>query len=164
VTARLASVSPLVPAPQLPADVEAWTAWLEAAVDPSWRADEWDAANWLFTGDVTMPRTAVWTCSTAACDAVMKARAQRCQPCDLAFRAGDFDPAEFDATYVPVRRTFPGTAAGRCIVRRDETSCAFAVVTRGLCQSHYGLWIRYDLRHPGASLEQWARTVARTPR
>lgn len=160
-TARSASVSPLVSAPQLPADLDAWTAWLEAAVDPSWRADEWDAANWLFTGDVTNPRTAVWTCTTAACDAVMKARGQRCQPCDLAFRAGDFDPAEFDATYVPVRRTFPGTAAGRCIVRREETCCAFAVLNRGLCQSHYGLWIRYDRLHPGASLDQWARTVAR---
>jgi hypothetical protein len=115
-TARLAPVtSPvtsLVASPHLPADLQAWTAWLQAAVDPSWRVDEWDGANWLFTGDLTNPRTAVWKCTTGACDAVMKARGQRCQSCDLAFLAGDLSPMEFAATHVPVRMAaFPGTAA-----------------------------------------------------
>ena len=159
-TARLASLSPLVAEPQLPADLAAWTAWLETAVDPQWRPGEWDPANWLFTGDVTNPRTAVWACSTAACDGVMKARGQRCQPCDVVFRERDLSAAEFDATHVPLRRTFPGTAAGRCIVRRDETFCVFAVITRGLCQSHYHLWRLSDRRNPGATIAQWARSTA----
>lgn len=161
-TARLAPVTSLVASPHLPADLQAWTAWLQAAVDPSWRVDEWDGANWLFTGDLTNPRTAVWKCTTGACDAVMKARGQRCQSCDLAFRAGDLSPTEFDATHVPVRMAaFPGTAAGRCIVSRGETPCSFAVFTRGLCESHYGLWRLYERQQPGASMHQWARMVAR---
>ncbi len=161
-TAALASVTPIAPHPRLPADLPAWTAWLRAAVDPTWRGGEWDAANWLFTGDTGNARTAVWRCTTAACDAVMKARGQRGQPCALAFRAGDLGPAEFAATYVPVRRAaFPGTAAGRCTVSRGETRCAFATITRGLCESHYGLWRAYARRHPDASMRQWAGAVAR---
>ncbi|WP_197686175.1 tyrosine-type recombinase/integrase [Actinoplanes derwentensis] len=136
--------------------------WLRTAVDPGWRGSEWDAEHWLFTGDTDNPGTAVWRCSTAACDAVMKARGQRCQPCDLALRAGDAGPAEFAATYVPVRRAaFPGTAAGFCIVSRGESRCAFAEISRGLCESHYGLWRIYTRRHPDASISEWARAVAR---
>lgn len=161
-TARVAGVSPLRSEPKLPADLDAWTAWLEAAIDPGWRVDEWDAANWLFTGDLANPRTAVWKCVTVACDAVMKARRQRCQPCELAFAATDLSPTEFATTYVPVRLTaFPGEAAGRCIVGHGEKRCGFAIFTRGLCQSHYGLWRIYERRHPGSSMDGWAQTVAR---
>jgi len=162
VTARLAPVTPLVAAGRFPADLSAWTAWLVAAVDPTWRPDEWDAANWLFTGDLMNPRTAVWKCTTERCDAVMKARGQRCQPCDVAFRAGALSPSAFAATFLPTRRAaFPGTAAGPCMVSRDEKRCAFAAMARGLCESHYGLWRIYERRHPGESMHSWAGTVAR---
>lgn len=159
----LAPVSVLNPgAPTSLSDLRGWVIWLERAVASGWRGDEWDAANWLFTGDVTNPRTAVWKCTTAACDAVMKARGQRCQPCELALRASDRSPSAFAATHIPVRQTaFPGAAAGRCAVGNDQVPCVFAALSRGLCQSHYGLWIRYQRRHPVAVLEQWAQTRAR---
>ncbi|MBV9139792.1 MAG: hypothetical protein JO115_02520, partial [Pseudonocardiales bacterium] len=161
--AGLAPVTGLNPgASKSASDLQGWVVWLERALAPAWRVDEWDAANWLFTGDVTNPRTSVWKCTTAACDAVMKARGQRCQACEAALGASDLSPSVFAATYVPVRRAaFPGTASGRCIVGADATPCVFAAFTHGLCQSHYGLWIRYQRQHPGAGLEQWAQTVAR---
>ena len=149
-TPASAVVSPLTPASR--------------TIDPDWRPDEWDPANWLFIGDLANPRTTAWKCTTAACDAVMKAREQRCQICELAFQHSDLDSEEFAATYIPARQVaFPGIAAGRCIVGDDHAPCAFAALSQGLCESHYGLWIRYRRLHPGAGvgLEQWATTIAR---
>ena len=163
-TPASAVVSPLTPASRTPGDLQGWVVWLEQAIDPDWRPDEWDPANWLFTGDLANPRTAAWKCTTAACDAVMKAREQRCQICELAFQHSDLDSEEFAATYIPARQVaFPGIAAGRCIVGDDHAPCAFAALSQGLCESHYGLWIRYRRLHPGAGpgLEQWATTIAR---
>lgn len=121
-TPASAVVSPLTPASR--------------TIDPDWRPDEWDPANWLFTGDLANPRTTAWKCTTAACDAVMKAREQRCQICELAFQHSDLDSEEFAATYIPARQVaFPGIAAGRCIVGDDHAPCAFAALSQGLCES-----------------------------
>src|SRR6185437_15765589 len=158
-----ASVSPLH-LPSTMRDLSAWVGWPNPAIDPDWRPEEWDPENWLFTGDLDNPRTAMWKCTTVACDAPMKARGQRCQVCEPAFQHSDLDTDEFAASYVPVRQaTFLGTAAGRCTVGDDHTPCAFAALSRGLCESHYGGWIFYQRHHPdaGVGLEQWAKTIAR---
>jgi integrase len=159
-----AVVSPITPASRTPGDAQGWVEWLKQAIDPDWRHDEWDPAHWLFTGDLGNPRTAVWKCTTAACDAPAKARGQRCQLCEAAFEHSTLDVQAFAATYIPTRQaTFPGVAAGRCIVGDDHEPCEFAALSQGLCESHYGLWIRYQRLHPGApvGLQEWAATIAR---
>jgi hypothetical protein len=47
-------------------------AWLIENTEPDWRPDEWDAANWLFTGDPAKDETAIWRCNSAGCHVAVR--------------------------------------------------------------------------------------------
>ena len=59
-TPGIRSGRPTDPSMRTPGELQGWVVWLKQAIDPDWRPDEWDPANWLFTGDLANPRTAAW--------------------------------------------------------------------------------------------------------
>jgi hypothetical protein len=65
----------------LPVDHAGWMAWLIENTEPDWRPDEWDAANWLFTGDPDKDETAIWRCNSAGCHVAVRATRHLCRSC-----------------------------------------------------------------------------------
>ena len=80
----------------------------------------------------------------------MKARERRCQICERAFRTVTSTRRNSPPpTSRPGRMPLPGIQAAASSVTITRP-CAFAALSQGLCESHYGLWIRYRRLHLGA--------------
>nr|WP_203691580.1 tyrosine-type recombinase/integrase [Streptomyces sp. SID12488] len=135
----------------LPPDVAAgWTVWLREQVAEGWRPGEWDADTLVFTGDVENPRTVVFRCGTAACDALASTKSL-CSGCAKAQKAGGLSMKDFKATHVPVRdRTMTGRQA-LCRVQ----DCPRESNLWGLCSAHASLRHKDLDRNPSSSLEAW---------
>ncbi|MFE0203923.1 tyrosine-type recombinase/integrase [Streptomyces sp. NPDC058985] len=122
-------------------DSRAWLVWLHDRFDGSWRPGEWDGLRWLFTGDLTNPRTSSSTCRTRACDTIVNTKKTFCSPCAEQLRASHQDPDAFAAAYRPVRqRSFPGMVTVRCSITRDGVQCVRPRHCKGMCVTHYGAW------------------------
>ena len=66
-----------------------------------WRTGEWDQDRALFTADPSNPSTKVFSCVVTACSTHVVSNGARCDACRKA-RLLQGNPADFDATYVPV--------------------------------------------------------------
>ncbi|MGW3275235.1 tyrosine-type recombinase/integrase [Streptomyces kronopolitis] len=132
-------------------EAEGWSVWLREQVTGGWREGEWDAQTLVFTGDVEHPRTVVYRCGTAACDALARAKSL-CTTCAKAQRVSGLSMKEFKAVFVPVRdRTMTGVQA-RCRVE----GCPRDSSLWGLCSSHASLRHKHLERDPHSALEVWA--------
>ncbi|MBB5939511.1 tyrosine-type recombinase/integrase [Streptomyces zagrosensis] len=133
-----------------PLEAERWSAWLREQVTGGWREGEWDAQTLMFTGDVGHPRTVVYRCGTAACEALARAKSL-CTSCAKAQRVSGLSMKEFKAVFVPVRdRTMTGVH-DRCRVG----GCPREKSLWGLCSSHASLRQKHLERDPHSALEVW---------
>lgn len=155
-SAQLAEVLEFSPIPPASKEIQGWAAWLDAQLDPDWRRGEWDRALWLFTGDLAKPETAVWPCSTLACDQAVIGRGRRCRGCEKALARSAMSEQEFDSTYMPLLNRRLGRVRLACIVERSGVRCGREQSAQGLCSGHHGQW-RYMLRQHGQVMgfEQW---------
>jgi len=133
-------------------DDDGWIGWLRAALDPAWRAAEWDGATLLFTGDLDSARTAAWPCRTPGCPTATRRPYGRCDGCRRA--RGSVGWEDFDAA-PPPRATRPLTR-GPCSV----PDCAGDLHCDGLCFRHERCW-RKDRTEPVAVYIARARPLAR---
>jgi hypothetical protein len=113
-----------------------WLEWLVAHVDPDWRLGEWDAALWLFTGDLDSDRTAAWQCRTPGCPTTTRRHNGRCSGCRRARTAAGISEEEFDRR--PRRRPTRPIAPGTCSV----AGCQGERHSSGLCFRHERAWRR----------------------
>jgi hypothetical protein len=147
-------------------DSAAWGSWLQDRIEPGWRPGEWDATNWLFTGNPDNPATLVVRCRTVSCPAVLPGRTVRfCEACQHDLAERDQSEPDFAATHVPAgRHCSPGGARGACLVTRAGTDCARPRFARNLCLSHYLGWQAHRRRTEpeGQDLElpEWVRLFA----
>jgi integrase len=111
-----------------------WVRWLGARLDPGWRPGEWDGQAWLFTGDLTSPRTAAWSCRTPGCPTGTRRPSGRCDGCRRVRSAVGIGWADFDAA-PPARATRP-LCPGSCSV----PGCEGDLHSSGLCFRHERLW------------------------
>ncbi|MGX1887424.1 tyrosine-type recombinase/integrase [Streptomyces sp. NPDC055287] len=145
--------------------LEQWRLFLASKIDPEWREEEWDAANWLFTGDVYNPATIAYTCRTASCGCVLKVQNSRCKECRIAFAASALDADEFDATFQrgPRRRHYVYNPPDQCRAGAEGDRCERPVQIRGTCRIHYSLWQKFHicegLENSDANLAAWMVTV-----
>ncbi|MFD1541757.1 tyrosine-type recombinase/integrase [Nonomuraea guangzhouensis] len=140
-----------------PAQAEIWTAWLSANTPSPWRVGEWDAATWLFTGDVDNRSTVAYRCTVAACDRISRTQAL-CDLCEKAFRKSELALEEFRDSFVPDRNRVIDGGARPCIV----AGCARDGAVWGLCAAHGSLRHKDMMRkRPGAEeLEAWVAAAA----
>ena len=145
-------------------DAVGWESWLRDQIDPTWREDEWDQRTWLFTGDVSNPRTALWKCSVHACPASLDVKDSICTSCrgDMAALGQAREP--FIATHVPSRRTGSAQVEDVCIVARHGAHCGRPVSRMGLCHNHHDSWQRNNHQRPPAPRHAWDHWLARVAR
>jgi hypothetical protein len=158
--ARRLAVATTESASQVDLDREAWHGWLHQRLDAGWRAGEWEAATWLFTGDPANPATGCRVCVVRACTTVTSG-ARFCYACDQDLRGSDLAGQVFIDTHEPSPfKRYMGVAEPVCRVQRDGARCARTAHTgcRGLCMSHGATW-----RGQGCPLpvEEWAASRAR---
>lgn len=134
-----------------PLEAERWSAWLrEQFAGGSWREGEWDPETLVFTGDADHPRTVVYRCGTAACDAFAHARSL-CSACAKAQRASGLAMKEFKAVFMPVRNRSMTGSQEQCRV----ATCPRDSQLWGLCSAHASLRQKDLDRHPGSVLDAW---------
>ncbi|HLX51605.1 MAG TPA: tyrosine-type recombinase/integrase [Streptosporangiaceae bacterium] len=131
-----------------------WLEWLQARLDPRWRAGEWDSRLLLFTGDLASPRTAAWACRTPGCVTATRRTSGRCDGCRRARVGAGLSWAEFDAA-PPPRVTRP-LRPGRCTV----PGCESDLLCSGLCFRHERSW-RHDTSEPLETFMTRARPLSR---
>ena len=134
-------------------DERGWPEWLQAQLDPAWRAGEWDGRTLLFTGDLAGSRTAAWPCRTPGCPTGTRRPSGRCDGCRRA-RVSGLSWAEFDAA-PPPRVTRP-LQKGTCAV----PGCEGDLHCAGLCYRHERAWGQ-DRTEPVAAFTERARPLAR---
>ncbi|MFD8821261.1 hypothetical protein ACFV1C_02650 [Streptomyces sp. NPDC059605] len=136
-----------------------WTDWLRSQLDPQWRAGEWDAEQWLFTGDLDSPRTSSSRCRTLRCDAIIRNPASFCNYCrDHRLKSG-LPREKFAATFVPDRgQSLRGQVSGQCTITRDGIRCVRPQASNGLCVAHTGSF-RYHERR--GTLDRWLRELVK---
>ncbi|PJJ03471.1 integrase [Streptomyces sp. 2333.5] len=143
--------------------LEQWQLWLAGKINPDWRPGEWDPQSWLFSGDVDNPATVAFSCRTAGCNTILRAKV-RCRECERAFETSGMSAEEFDATYQrrPARHHVYNPPS-QCIAGGQGKRCARWAHTRGICRTHYSLWqkawLREGLENNDANLTAWAETV-----
>jgi hypothetical protein len=140
--APIASVADVRASHPLPFSVDwpGWQQWLSDQLDPHWRQGEWNAQQWLFTGDFANPRTTVWKCLTPACPSGLYGRRSRCAPCTRDHHASGQSWDEFDASFVPERGQRRGDDPEDCAVTRDGQRCGRTALSNGVCLTHLQLW------------------------
>jgi len=111
-----------------------WLEWLSARIETAWRPDEWDAALWLFTGDLDSERTAVWRCRTPGCPTPARSYNGRCHSCRRSLSTAGVSEEEFDRQ--PRRRSTRPVARDVCTV----PGCECELDCRGLCRRHALDW------------------------
>jgi integrase len=131
-----------------------WLEWLQARLDPAWRAGEWDGGRLLFTGDLASARTAAWPCRTPGCLTGTRRPSGRCDGCRRARVGAGLSWAEFDAA-PPPRATRP-LQPGRCSV----PGCEGDLHCAGLCFRHERAWGK-DRSEPVETFIARARPLAR---
>lgn len=143
-------------------DLRPWAKWLRSQLAEDWRPGEWDAENWLFTGDFDNPYTVAWRCLTKACSAIEKVRHRRCKQCERAFQVSGLSEDEFHATFVPnADRRY--TEVRQCEVERDGVRCPRERSVWGLCRNHATRWnatTRTNKKRYDGTLQAWKREVA----
>lgn len=77
-----------------------WSSALEDRIDTSWRLDEWNVTDRLFTGKVGNLMTATHLCPVHACTSKVETLGSRCAGCGHAFDLRS-RPNGFDASYQP---------------------------------------------------------------
>ena len=134
-----------------------WLGWLQARLDPGWRAGEWDQVRWLFTGDLDSDRTAAWACRTPECGCATPHHHRRCDSCRRARCTAGVDWEAFDADPVhrPAHPTRP-RRPGACAV----PGCQSEVHCDGLCFRHERSW-RKDTSEPIAVFTARSRPLTR---
>jgi integrase len=135
-------------------DQAGWLQWLQARLDPAWRAGEWDEQTLLFTSDLASPRTAAWPCRTPGCPTVTRRPSGRCDGCRRARTSAGIGWAEFDIA--PPPRTTRPLRPGRCSV----PGCQGDLHCSGLCFRHERLWGK-NRREPVAAFIARAHPLAR---
>ncbi|HUL28476.1 MAG TPA: hypothetical protein VLW44_22165 [Streptosporangiaceae bacterium] len=131
-----------------------WLEWLQARMDPAWRAGEWDSEALLFTGDLNSARTAAWPCRTPGCPTATRRPSGRCDGCRRARVGVGRSWAEFDAA-PPPRATRP-LQRGSCSV----PGCEGDLHCAGLCFRHERARGK-DRTEPVAAFIARARPLAR---
>lgn len=163
--APIASVADVRASHPLPFSVDwpGWQQWLSDQLDPHWRQGEWNAQQWLFTGDFANPRTTVWKCLTPACPSGLYGRRSRCAPCTRDHHASGQSWDEFDASFVPERGQRRGDDPEDCAVTRDGQRCGRTALSNGVCLTHLQLW--RDVYRPKGwdSAIDWGRQGGATP-
>lgn len=114
-----------------------WLDWLNAHLDPAWRAGEWDPGAGLFTGDLDSDRTAAWPCRSPGCSTATRHHHGRCDGCRRARTTLGLCWEDFDAA-PPRRATRPLLREGCCAV----SGCASELHSRGMCFRHERAWRR----------------------
>jgi integrase len=133
---------------------QGWLEWLQARLDPAWRAGEWDGRALLFTGDLGSPRTAAWPCRTPGCPTATRRTSGRCDGCRRARVTAGTGWAEFDAA--PPRRVTRPLQKGACAV----PGCEGDLHCNGLCFRHERCW-RKDTGEPAEAFTARARPLSR---
>lgn len=136
-------------------DASGWLGWLQARLDPGWRAGEWDQARWLFTGDLDSDRTAAWACRTPDCGCATPHHHRRCDSCRRARNTAGVGWEEFDAD--PANRPRHPTRP-RQPRRCSVPGCQSDVQCDGLCLRHEKAW-RKDTSEPIAAFLARARPL-----
>jgi integrase len=98
--------------------LEGWVDYLSTAMDPAWRALEWNPSTGLFTGDTNNPWTKATVCRIPACVSAVEVTNGMCTSCRGAMRAAALPPDEWEATFVPGYRRLP--AVDPASMNRDE--------------------------------------------
>lgn len=145
----------------LPIDRAGWMAWLIEHTEADWRLDEWDAKNWLFTGDPDKEETAIWRCNSAGCHVAVRATRHLCRSCYEQFLESGLSREEFSKVgRRALVRALPGERPP-CSVERDGVRCALEASTQGACTPHYARW-RYLKRSgkTGLGLDAWLQVHA----
>jgi integrase len=142
------------PARRLHRPGEGWLEWLQARLDPLWRAGEWDGQTLLFTGDLASPRTAAWPCRTPGCPRGTRRTSGRCDSCRRARITAGTSWAKFDAA-PPPRATRP-LQRGTCAV----PGCEGDLHSKGLCFRHERSW-RKDKTEPAEAFIVRSRPLSR---
>lgn len=145
----------------LPIDRAGWMTWLIENTEAEWRPDEWNAANWLFTGDPDKDETAIWRCNSAGCHVAVRATRHLCRSCYEQFLESGLSREEFAKVgRRALVRSLPGERPP-CSVEGDGVRCALEAATQGACTPHYARW-RY-LKRSGKTdlgLDPWLRAHA----
>ncbi|MEV0446220.1 site-specific integrase [Streptomyces spectabilis] len=161
---NLASVVPFTSPATTDDRLDRWMVFLAGKIDPRWRENEWDSANWLFTGDPDNPLTAAYECITPGCLQVLPSPENRCQTCREAVRASGLSEAEFtSAHHRSPQRFLAYTPPSSCIAGAEIKRCQRLAASRGLCRSHHAFWSkvfrRTGIENTDENLVEWAATV-----
>jgi hypothetical protein len=145
----------------MPVDRTGWISWLIENTEADWRPDEWDAANWLFTGDQKKEETAIWRCNSAGCHVAVRATRHLCRSCYEQFLESGLSREEFATVgRRAMVRSLPGERPP-CSVEHAGVRCALEAATQGACTPHYARW-RYLLRSGKTelALDTWLQAQA----
>jgi integrase len=129
-----------------------WAEIVEAQLLCGWRPQEWNPELLLFTGLLDTSVTLVFTCSSPECGQPSRTKATPCYECAQELKTYTGDRSAFRRTH-RANRWWTGQALPQCVVTHDGDRCQRTAGTRGLCRSHWSLWLQW--RRRGATFEEF---------
>src|SRR5262245_2837731 len=136
----------------------AWVEFVQERIDPGWRPDEWDAESLVFTGLLDTSRTVAFTCSTPGCGGPSRTKNVPCYECQQKLKSFAADPDTFRRTHTANRR-WTGVELRRCAITVEGEQCARTATTRGLCRSHWSIWV--GKRRSGMAFDEFVAAGAK---
>jgi hypothetical protein len=133
-------------------DRQDWAEVVDAQLLPDWRPQEWDRERLLFTGLLDTSATLAFTCSTPECGEPSRTKEAPCYECQQELKTYAGDRAAFRRTH-RANRSWTGHALPQCEVIYDGCRCQRTVSARGLCRSHWSLWLQW--RRRGSTFDEF---------
>lgn len=134
-----------------------WAEFVQERIGSRWRPDEWNAESLVFTGLLDTSRTVAFTCSTPGCGGPSRTKNVPCYECQQQLKSFAADPETFRRTHIANRR-WTGVELPRCAITVDGEQCARTASTRGLCRSHWNMWV--GKRRSGIAFEAFVAAGA----
>jgi hypothetical protein len=134
------------------ADRPDWAEIIEAQLLPEWRTQEWDQDRLLFTGLLDTSVTLAFTCSTPECGEPSRTKTSTCNGCTDQLKTYTGERSAFRRTS-RANRSWRGQVLPQCEVTHDGKRCQRTATSRGLCRSHWSLWL--PLRRRGSTFQEF---------
>ena len=96
----------------------------------------------LFTGLLDTSGTLAFTCCTPGCGEPSRTKETPCYECKQELKTTYVgERSEFRRTHT-ASRGWTGRTLTRCVVSHDDGRCERTATTRGLCRSHWSMWLK----------------------
>lgn len=118
-----------------------WESFVQSQLRVEWRREEWNPDLLLFTGRLDTSTTLAFTCCTPGCGEPSRTKETPCYECKQELKSFVGDRSTFRRSH-KASRGWTGTNLARCIIASGGRRCERTATSRGLCRSHWSMWLK----------------------